>query len=106
MAKSGDRYNCFFVGYSGEYSSIIKNSIFEYIQLKLWLTKEKTEPLWQADRMESFADPFTKVELGERFQREIGIINKSSKPKLNRAFRYFFQRLQAILLRCELETAS
>ena len=55
-----DRYNCFFVGYSDEYSSKIKNSIFEYIQLKPWLTKEKTEPLWHADRMESFADPFTK----------------------------------------------
>ena len=41
-----DRYNCFFVGYSDEYSSKIKNSIFEYIQLKPWLTKEKTEPLW------------------------------------------------------------
>lgn len=55
-----DRYNWFFVGYSDEYSSKIKNSIFEYIQLKPWLTKEKTEPLWHADRMESFADPFTK----------------------------------------------
>jgi len=41
-----DRYNCFFVVYSDEYSSIIKNSGFEYIQLKPWLTKEKTEPLW------------------------------------------------------------
>ena len=70
------------------------------------MTKEKTEPLWQVDRMESFSDPFTEVELDERLQHEIGIINKSSKPKLNRAFRYFFQRLQAILLRCELETAS
>lgn len=56
------------MGYSDEYSSKIKNSRFEYIQLKPWLTKEKTEPLWQVDKMESFADPFTEVELDERLQ--------------------------------------
>jgi hypothetical protein len=52
-----------------------------------------------------FCRPLLK-ELEERLQREIGIINKSSKPKLNLTFQCLFQRLQAILLRSKFETAS
>ena len=71
-----DRYNCVFVGYSDEYSYIITNSGFEFISLKPWLTKEKTEHLWKVDRMESFADPFTEEELEQRVRSEIEVIGR------------------------------
>jgi hypothetical protein len=100
-----DRYNCFFVGCSDECSSKIKNSIFEYIQLKPWLTKEKNRTPVASGQNGKFCRPLLK-ELEERLQSEIGVFNKSSKPKLNLTFQCFFQRLQAILLRSKFETAS
>lgn len=73
-----DKYDCIFAGYSDEYSGIIKNAGFEFIPLKPWLTKEKTEHLWRVDRMESFADPFTESELEERVKSEIEAIKNNN----------------------------
>lgn len=63
-------FRCVFFGYADTFSALIEQEGFEFRRLQPWLTPKKVEHLWKVDRMESFADPFTDVELLQRVASE------------------------------------
>lgn len=62
-----------FFGYGGPFADLITQAGFEFHLLEPRLTPEKAEHLYQVDRMEKLADPFTEAELRKRVESELAL---------------------------------
>jgi UDP:flavonoid glycosyltransferase YjiC (YdhE family) len=73
-----DHFRSEFMGYGGEFVSLIEAAGFPFHLLQPELTAEKIEYLWKVDRLETYGQPFSEAELQQRVRSELDLYDRLS----------------------------
>jgi UDP:flavonoid glycosyltransferase YjiC (YdhE family) len=71
-----DHFRSEFMGYGGEFVSLIEAAGFPFHLLQPELTAEKIEYLWKVDRLETYGQPFSEAELQQRVRSELDLYDR------------------------------